>query len=365
MKEILTRFRRRWLGFSIWTGLSLLTLAAGAVIWAPLLWVPCIIPMPPALETYALGLHFFLAFLFMTSFLTCLEDQTRAATWGIIAFFMSLILPGSGTILTIFCFLVVPKVEISPIEDVDMGMHYLIKKTKLAKQIEDLGSTGIADQNRVERLMMSWIDLTSVDDILQGDDLMKKRNAITALARQPSAVSVRKLRKLLGDDSPDICFCASSSLLKIEEKLTEESSKLRDLLLDDKEEPTLRTALAKNYLYSVELGILPQLTMDQRLKEVQELLADLPTAPERTSLSVRALQQLGNYKEVIKIVSQLDTDDPEMLFALCDAYLREAKINELRDICDRLTKIFWDTGDNKLYNVASWASSFEQQHGTT
>ena len=166
----------------------------------------------------------------------------------------------------------------------------------------------------VEVSLLDEREVEPVVDVLQEDDPEAKRAAIEALTRQGGAGTVRLLRGLLHDPSPEARLFASLALSRLEDEIGRSILAAQRALISSPDSFEAREALAQLYLDYASSGFLDGAARDYYLELAREALEEAAAAhpdPDRlTPALARTHLMLGNIAYAASLLDDLLRERP-------------------------------------------------------
>ena len=177
------------------------------------------------------------------------------------------------------------------------------------------GAVGQAHQ--LEVALLDELEIEPVVDVLREDDPELKRAAIEAITQQRSASTVRLLRSLLHDPSPEARFFSSIALSKLEDEISRAILAAQRAAKDAPDDGPAHEQLAQLYLDYAVSGFLEGVTreyyLDLARQTFEEALATsrAPDEVQRRLAQVHLL--LGNIAEAALLLDELTAAQPDNL----------------------------------------------------
>jgi HEAT repeat protein len=177
------------------------------------------------------------------------------------------------------------------------------------------GAVGQAHQ--LEVALLDELEIEPVVDVLREDDPELKRAAIEAITQQRGASTVRLLRSLLHDPSPEARFFSSIALSKLEDEISRSILAAQRAVKDAPDDGPAHEQLAQLYLDYAVSGFLEGVTreyyLDLARQTFEEALA-ASRAPEEVQRRLAQVHLLsGNIAEAALLLDELTAAQPDNL----------------------------------------------------
>ena len=143
-------------------------------------------------------------------------------------------------------------------------------KPERAVEVEYQAEDVVARAGEMELSLLEEREVEPVVDVLQEEDPESKRAAIEAIAVKRDTGTVRLLRGLLHDPSPEARFFASISLSKLEDEISKSILSTQREVSANPDLPEARGRLARLYLDYVLSGFLEGVSRDYYLELARE-----------------------------------------------------------------------------------------------
>lgn len=329
------RFNFGLAGLLIWTAMAILGTASDTITWGWMLGFkqePVIFAEKPYLLAL---LHLAVTFSVSLPYLLLLSQRQEARFWAIVSLVVSAVLPAIGPTLCAAAWICCPSPPVSRYQDDAAGLFAFSRRhtrTRFLDEVAHIEETSTKRDEDYDLLKQTWLDLEPFEDILHGQDFLRKRNALGKIAQAPSAWSIVLIRKCLDDPMPDIRFHASSALNKIEDGLTKSLTRLQNELEATPDAAGLRARLAAQYLATAELRFFPRETERFYLRQGEELVRLLPPTPEHVLLHARLLAAQEAWPEAEALLAAQAERSPEMVAIYADALLHLGRMADLRQL---------------------------------
>ncbi len=283
----------------------------------------------PLRVSLAIALHMVASVVFGFSLVVQTNERPNWS-WSLLGWALSLLIfPLLGMAVTAVAF-VLTNVVLHRSKQIAAG-------TEEAVELE--GSRGgdvISRAHQVEISLLEEREVEPVVDVLQEDDPEAKRAAIEALTKERGAGTVRLLRRLLHDPSPEARFFASISLSKLEDEIGKLILAAQRDLAASPGLPEVKERLAETYLDYTLSGFLEGATRDYYLELAREAFEDvLEVDPDDHRISLRLARvhlMLGNIAEASAALDELARrrpDDVEVRLARMEVIYQFGDFREL------------------------------------
>jgi polysaccharide biosynthesis protein PelE len=160
------------------------------------------------------------------------------------------------------------------------------------------------------RSRVDWsgvLDVMPLIDVLEGQDPVRKKEALLRIQTMRSAVEVSVVRQALDDDDPEVRYYAASLLSYVEKVNTTRISKLEARLADDPEDVEAWNKLAAEYGGIIAKGIageeLSRFFLEKRLAALDRSLALERDQPLTSIERADTLLALGRSAEAVVVAS--------------------------------------------------------------
>lgn len=256
----------------------------------------------------AMALHVVASAVFGFS-LVVQTDERRNWSWSLLGWALSLLIfPLLGMVVIAVAFV---------LANVVLRRRSGQAVAEIEGVIELEGAEGdvVSRAHEVEISLLEEREVEPVVDILQEDDPEAKRAAIEALTKERGAGTVRLLRGLLHDPSPEARFFASISLSKLEDEIGKSILAAQRDVAANPGLPEAKERLAEACLDYTLSGFLEGATRDYYLELAYEAFEDaLEAIPDDHRLIVRLARvhlMLGNIAEASAMLDDLARRTPE------------------------------------------------------
>ena len=249
----------------------------------------------------ALALHFVAVGIFGFSLIVRTEGG-RVWAWALLGWTLSLLIfPLLGMMATMLAFALTKILYRRPAQ--------IVAELEAAAEPESPTNDFVEQARELEISFLEEREIEPVLDVLQEDDPEAKRAAIEALAKQRDANTVRLLRGLLHDPTPEARFWASITLSKLEDEIGKSILSAQQVLSATPDLPEARERLGQLYLDYAVSGFLEGVSRDYYLGLALEMFEDalkISPHPDRITLELaRVHLLLGNIAQAAALLDDL------------------------------------------------------------
>ncbi len=188
---------------------------------------------------------------------------------------------------------------------------------KAVADTDERPADAVGQAHQLEVALLDELEIEPVVDVLREDDPELKRAAIEAITQQRGAGTVRLLRSLLHDPSPEARFFSSIALSKLEDEISRAILAAQRAVKEAPDDGAAREQLAQLYLDYAVSGFLEGVTreyyLDLARQTFEEALATsrAPDEVRRRLAHVHLL--LGNIAEAALLLEDLAAAQPDNL----------------------------------------------------
>ena len=198
-------------------------------------------------------------------------------------------------------------------------VHY--QRLDVAAYLENVADTdehpagAVGRAHQLEVALLDELEIEPVVDVLREDDPELKRAAIEAITQQRGAATVRLLRSLLHDESPEARFFSSIALSKLEDEIHRAILAAQRTVKEAPDDGVAHEQLARLYLDYAASGFLEGVTreyyLDLSRQTFEEALpiSSAPDGVQRRLAHVHLL--LGNIAEAALLLEDLAAERPD------------------------------------------------------
>jgi len=188
-------------------------------------------------------------------------------------------------------------------------------KPERTVEVEYQAEDVVARAGEMELSLLEEREVEPVVDVLQEEDPESKRAAIEAIAVKRDTGTVRLLRGLLHDPSPEARFFASISLSKLEDEISKSILSTQREVSANPDLPEARGRLARLYLDYVLSGFLEGVSRDYYLelaREEYDQVLEAHPHHDRLALDLAKVHLLlGNIANASAILEDLALGRPD------------------------------------------------------